>query len=306
MRSSVEYHKQEGVPERFTIGVEEILFYHKKMVLDTFLFLAEKVINDRLANNGKLVGKTRSLPIATIEYDLLITHFNRFKDGTNMKIKNCIVDQHAGSEVVKVPITKIKFSRYEVKNLIKTEKYVLPPLKTNSWHNLVFHRVSFGPEKEEICSRVDSVTFIFNHYSLMASTQFDFRNWKIASAITRGEPSIDQSRKRSYQESNEIFVFLEEQSKDKDRIPIIIEDIDFDDLNSLIKFNRVYHLYYQCLENRDDKTRSQCVSFFVQYHKWKFLHNIDVEGYTKFIVDVFFDPSINKMLPFKSFLILNH
>ncbi|EFA79789.1 hypothetical protein PPL_06608 [Heterostelium album PN500] len=119
-------------------------------------------------------------------------------------------------------------------------------------------------------------------------------------------PSRNQSRKRSYQESNEIFV-LEEQSKDKDRKPIIIEDIDFDDLNSLINFNRVYHLYYQCLENRDDKTRSQCVRFFVDYHKWKFLHYFDVEGYTKFIVDVFFDPSLdviiyvfNNMLSFKS------
>ncbi|EFA84240.1 hypothetical protein PPL_03317 [Heterostelium album PN500] len=69
--------------------------------------------------------------------------------------------------------------------------------------------------------------------------------------------SRNQSRKRSYQKSNEIFV-LEEQSKDKDRMPIIIEDIDFDDRNSLINFNRVYHLYYQCLENRDDKTSSKC------------------------------------------------
>ncbi|EFA79793.1 hypothetical protein PPL_06612 [Heterostelium album PN500] len=122
----------------------------------------------------------------------------------------------------------------------------------------------------------------------------------------------NQSRKRTCQESNEIAVF-EEESKDKDRIPINNDDIVFDNRNSLINFNRVYHLYYQCLESRDDQMRSQCVRFFVDCHRHKFLHFIDVQGYTKFIVDLFFDPSLdvfNNMTSFKcrihkSLVILN-
>ncbi|EFA79794.1 hypothetical protein PPL_06613 [Heterostelium album PN500] len=106
------------------------------------------------------------------------------------------------------------------------------------------------------------------------------------------------SRKRTYQESNEIVV----EERPNDRISTInIDGIDFDDRNSLINFNRVYHLYYQCLESRDDQMRSQCVRFFVDYHQHKFLHYIDVQGYTKFIVDLFFDPSLDVISNMSSF-----
>ncbi|EFA77892.1 hypothetical protein PPL_09392 [Heterostelium album PN500] len=64
----------------------------------------------------------------------------------------------------------------------------------------------------------------------------------------------------------------------------------------------IYSLYYQCLERGKDNLRSKCVNFFVEYHRYKFIHYFDVQGYIKFIVDVFFDPSFevfNNMSSFK-------
>ncbi|EFA81935.1 hypothetical protein PPL_05167 [Heterostelium album PN500] len=80
-----------------------------------------------------------------------------------------------------------------------------------------------------------------------------------------------------------------------------IGDTDFQD-ESLINFNRIYILYYECLEKRNDCLRSKCVKFFVEYHRYKFIHYFDVQGYIKFILDVFFDPSFevfNNMLHFE-------
>ncbi|EFA79606.1 hypothetical protein PPL_07465 [Heterostelium album PN500] len=104
--------------------------------------------------------------------------------------------------------------------------------------------------------------------------------------------------KRSY---HEITSVVEEEQKVDLVQPINVEDIDFSDLNSLINFNRIYNLYYQCLESRNDSLRSQCVKFFVEYHKYKFIHYLDVQGYIKFIVDVFFDPEFNVFNNMSSF-----
>ncbi|EFA79611.1 hypothetical protein PPL_07470 [Heterostelium album PN500] len=105
--------------------------------------------------------------------------------------------------------------------------------------------------------------------------------------------------KRSYHEITSVVEV--EQKGDIVQQPIIVEDIDFSDLNSLINFNRIYNLYYQCLESRNDSLRSQCVKFFVKYHKYKFIHYFDVQGYIKFIVDVFFDPEFNVFNNMSSF-----
>ncbi|EFA79623.1 hypothetical protein PPL_07482 [Heterostelium album PN500] len=78
-----------------------------------------------------------------------------------------------------------------------------------------------------------------------------------------------------------------------EEFPILVEGIDFKDQNSLINFNRIYNLYYDCLESRNGSLRSQCVRFFVEYHRYKFIHYFDVQGYIKFIVDVFFDPELD-------------
>ncbi|EFA79602.1 hypothetical protein PPL_07461 [Heterostelium album PN500] len=85
-----------------------------------------------------------------------------------------------------------------------------------------------------------------------------------------------------------------------------LEGIDFKDLNSLINLNRIYNLYYQCLESGNDSLRSQCVKFFVDYHKCKFIHYFDVQGYIKFIVDVFFDPKFNVFNNMSSFFTDSH
>ncbi|EFA86576.1 hypothetical protein PPL_00377 [Heterostelium album PN500] len=102
------------------------------------------------------------------------------------------------------------------------------------------------------------------------------------------DPDITNlTRNRSYLYSN----FQEEEPDNE--IIINIEGIDSNNQFSLINFNRIFNLYYKCLENSDDQTRSQCVRYFIKYYEYKFLHYIDEEGFTKFIVDVFFDPSIN-------------
>ncbi|EFA79609.1 hypothetical protein PPL_07468 [Heterostelium album PN500] len=101
--------------------------------------------------------------------------------------------------------------------------------------------------------------------------------------------------KRSYQETTSV------EEEDLVQQPIKVEDIDFSDLNSLINFNRIYNLYYQCLESRNDSLRSKCVKFFVDYHEYKFIHYFDVQGYIKFIVDVFFDPEFKVFKNMSSF-----
>ncbi|EFA79621.1 hypothetical protein PPL_07480 [Heterostelium album PN500] len=91
-----------------------------------------------------------------------------------------------------------------------------------------------------------------------------------------------------------------------EEFPILVEGIDFKDQNSLINFNRIYNLYYECLESRNDSLRAQCVRFFVEYHRYKFIHYYDVQGYIKFIVDVFFDPSFNVFDNMSSFYCGDH
>ncbi|EFA79622.1 hypothetical protein PPL_07481 [Heterostelium album PN500] len=51
----------------------------------------------------------------------------------------------------------------------------------------------------------------------------------------------------------------------------------------------------------DDSLRSQCVKFFVDYHRYKYVHYFDVQGYIKFIVDVFFDPELDVVENMSSF-----
>ncbi|EFA79615.1 hypothetical protein PPL_07474 [Heterostelium album PN500] len=94
--------------------------------------------------------------------------------------------------------------------------------------------------------------------------------------------------------------------RSKDDYPINVEGIDFNDQNSLINFNRIYNLYYECLENGNDSLRSQCVKFFVDYHEYKFIHSIDIQGYIKFIVDVFFDPEFDVFRKMSSFYCGSH
>ncbi|EFA79632.1 hypothetical protein PPL_07491 [Heterostelium album PN500] len=95
--------------------------------------------------------------------------------------------------------------------------------------------------------------------------------------------------------------------KQKDEQLIIVEEaIELNDLNSLINFNRIYNLYYQCLESRNDIFRSQCVKFFVDYHRFKYIHYFDVQGYIKFIVDVFFDPEFDVFNNMSSFICRAH
>ncbi|EFA78784.1 hypothetical protein PPL_08247 [Heterostelium album PN500] len=75
----------------------------------------------------------------------------------------------------------------------------------------------------------------------------------------------------------------------------MIRNVHTLDYNSLEYFIGVYNQYYQLRESNDEDTiklRAMYVQFFADYHKSKYNHYIDVSGYIEFIVDVFYDPSI--------------
>ncbi|EFA86459.1 hypothetical protein PPL_00252 [Heterostelium album PN500] len=78
-----------------------------------------------------------------------------------------------------------------------------------------------------------------------------------------------------------------------------IECLDLNNYYSLSTMIKVYNIYYRIIDDvyndGDDKvkinTRYKCVVFFNNFHRDKLLHYIDVKSYSKFIVDVLFDPS---------------
>ncbi|EFA79957.1 hypothetical protein PPL_06778 [Heterostelium album PN500] len=64
------------------------------------------------------------------------------------------------------------------------------------------------------------------------------------------------------------------------------------DTNSLSNLIECYDLYFRFNHRSNTTTtRIQCVSHFVEYHYAKYSHYFDPDGYTKFIAEVFFDPS---------------
>ncbi|EFA79955.1 hypothetical protein PPL_06776 [Heterostelium album PN500] len=68
---------------------------------------------------------------------------------------------------------------------------------------------------------------------------------------------------------------------------------NFKDFNTLTNFIGIYDLYFRCSHSDStESVREQCVGFFANYHNdSKYSHYFDVRGFTKFIAEVFFDPS---------------
>ncbi|EFA86460.1 hypothetical protein PPL_00253 [Heterostelium album PN500] len=89
---------------------------------------------------------------------------------------------------------------------------------------------------------------------------------------------------------------------------LVSKSLVFDDRNSLSNFIRIYTLYRRFINWVDDEDvdndymRSKCVKFFVDFYVDKYIHYTDNNGYTKFIVEVFYERSLNvfnHMMKFK-------
>ncbi|EFA86425.1 hypothetical protein PPL_00217 [Heterostelium album PN500] len=125
-------------------------------------------------------------------------------------------------------------------------------------------------------------------------------------------PHDGQSKDKYIDNNNQYTLKSIKYSNDKDKgnreikLKVIKEEIDsllelgYID-NLLSSLLSVRDLYYKLLEfsdvDNDDVAsdaiylRSKCVKYFGDYHQDKFVHYFDAIGYTKFIIDVFFDPS---------------
>ncbi|EFA84852.1 hypothetical protein PPL_01845 [Heterostelium album PN500] len=69
----------------------------------------------------------------------------------------------------------------------------------------------------------------------------------------------------------------------------LIRKLDFYDYNSLINLIELYDLYYRSKDN--ENLRIKILKFFVTYHRLKFVHYIDIKGYIKWVVEIFYDES---------------
>ncbi|EFA80106.1 hypothetical protein PPL_05442 [Heterostelium album PN500] len=171
MSTSMNIVKNTNIGNEVRITTEDLVLQHKRLMLDQFLFLAENRINDRLGVRG---GKcVKNLDIGTVEFGVLVAHFNKHQTG------------NIGYQDVQTPTTKFDFSRYKSNSNMNEELFKLPPLYTDGWHQNVFARTSVS-SKDIINSKIDCVSFVYNHYTWMVTCNFKYRNWKCDAACVRG------------------------------------------------------------------------------------------------------------------------
>ncbi|EFA79300.1 hypothetical protein PPL_07718 [Heterostelium album PN500] len=184
MSTSMNIVKNTNIGNEVRITTEDLVLLHKRLILDQFLFLAENRINDRLGVRG---GKcVTNLDIGTVEFGVLVAHFNKHQTDTNMKMTNNKVKYCIGHQDVQTPTTTFEFSRYKSNSNMNEELFKLPPLYTDGWHQSVFARTSVGTKKDIINSKIDCVSFVYNHYTWMVTCNFKYRNWKCDAACVRG------------------------------------------------------------------------------------------------------------------------
>ncbi|EFA85811.1 hypothetical protein PPL_01042 [Heterostelium album PN500] len=86
---------------------------------------------------------------------------------------------------VQTPTITFDFSRYKSNSKMNEELFKLPPLYTDGWHQNIFARTSVGTSKDIINSKIDCVSFVYNHYTWMVTCNFKYRNWKCDAACIR-------------------------------------------------------------------------------------------------------------------------